>query len=275
MLMKTRLVVLIDFSPQTEVLLRLARKWSEIIKSEVLVIHQITYAVPAMADSESRRRIIIFEKNKALAELNILIKKYFDKNFPADVQIFEKGLTVSLNRLLGKEYKDLVIMGTEGTGIFKKYLMGSTALNLIDNLNFTVITVPPRYEAHTPQTLTVAVTYKYPLNRKLFNDFLNIVQDFIESVHFISVVTPDDNLKKTHEYLVNLNQECQHNIPCTYDLFEGESAFKEIRKFVYETPHTMLVVQKGSRSLTDHLFRKFLINELVHDSELPLIVIPH
>ncbi len=199
MLMKTRLVVLLDFSPQTEVLLKLAKKWSEIINSEVLVIHQITYSVPAMADIVSRRRIILFEKNKALTELNSLIKKHFDKNFPVDVQIFEKELIVSLKNFLGKKYNDLVILGTEGAGIFKKYFIGSTALKIIDKLNFTIITVPPHYEVHTPQTLTVAVTYRYPLNRKLFNDFLKVVQDFIELVHFISVVTPDDNLKKSHE----------------------------------------------------------------------------
>lgn len=36
----------------------------------------------------------------------------------------------------------------------------------------------------------------------------------------------------------------------------------------------MLVVQKGSRLLTDQLFRQFLINELVYEGQTPLIVLP-
>ena len=273
--METRLIVLLDFSPQTETILKLVKQWSGIINTEILLIHQVTYAVPALADSKSRLKIIRFEKGKAIAELNKLIVRYFGKkNKKVDYEIFENNLVNSLKYRIGKNYNDIVILGTKGAGIFKKYFMGSTALKVIDNLNCLIVTVPPFYEAHLPQTLTVSVTHKYPLNRNAFNTFLTTVQEFIELVHFISIITPEDNLKKSHEYLLNLSQECQHNIPCAYDSFEGESAFKEIRKFVHENPNTMLVVQKGSRNLTDHLFRKFLINELIHDSSLPLIIIP-
>ena len=272
--MKTRLVVLIDFSPQNEVIVKLAKRWSEIIKAEILLIHQVTYAVPALADSESRMKIIQYEKGKAIAELNKLIQKHFEKNDSVNYEIFEKNLIPSLKNLLGKNYQDIVMIGTERSGIFTKYFMGSTALKIIDDLNCQTIAVPPDFETHFPQTLTVAVTQKYPLNRIAFNNFLGVIKNFIEQVHFISIITPDENVKKSHEYLLNLTQECQHKIPCTYDIFEGESAFKEIKKFVQENPNTMLVVQKGSRTISDHLFRKFFINDLVHDNSLPLIIIP-
>lgn len=272
--MKTRLVVLIDFSPQNEVIVKLAKRWSEIINAEILLIHQVTYAVPALADSESRIKIIQYEKGKAIAELNKLIQKHFEKNNSVNYEIFEKNLIPTLKNMLGKKYQDIVMIGTGGSGIFKKYFMGSTALKIIDDLNCQTIAVPPDFETHFPQTLTVAVTHKYPLNRNAFNNFLGEIKNFIELVHFISIVTPDENVKKSHEYLLNLTQECQHKIPCSYDIFEGESAFKEIKKFVQENPNTMLVVQKGSRTITDHLFRKLLINDLVHDNSLPLIIIP-
>lgn len=273
--MKTRLVVLIDFSPQTDVILKLVKKWSEIINAEILLIHQVTFAVPALADNESRIKIIQFEKGKAIAELNNFIQKHFGKNSNVNYEIFEKNLVSSLKDLLGKKYNDLVIIATEGSGIFKKYFMGSTALKIIDDLNYLTVAIPPFYEAHFPQTLTVAVTHKYPLNKKIFSEFLGSVQSFIELLHFVSIVTPDENLNKEHEYLLNLTRECENNIPCTYDIFEGKSAFDEIKKFVQDNPNTMLVVQKGSRTFTDQLFRKFMINDLVHDSSLPLIVVPN
>jgi hypothetical protein len=272
--MKTRLVVLIDFSPQTAVILKLAKRWSEITNAEILLIHQVTYAIPALTDSETRTKIIQFEKGKANAKLSSLIQKHFKKTDAVDFEIYEKNLILSLKHMVGKKFNDIVMLGTEGTGFLKKYFMGSTALKIIDELNCLIITVPPFYEAHFPQKLTVAVTHKYPLNRSAFSNFLGVIKNFIELVHFISIVTPGENVKKAHEYLLNLTQECEHNIPCTYDLFEGSSAFAEIKDFVLDNPNTMLVVQKGSRNLSDHLFRKFFINDLVHDSSLPLIIIP-
>jgi nucleotide-binding universal stress UspA family protein len=272
--MNPRLMVLIDFSPQTEVILKLAKRWSEIIKAEILLIHQVTYAVPALADSDTRTKIIQFEKGKVNTELNNLIRKHFGKTDTVDFEIFEKNLIPSLKKLVGKKFNDIVMLGTEGSGILKKYFMGSTALKIIDELNWLTITVPPFYETHFPQTLTVAVTHKYPLNRKIFSNFLGTIQNFIEQVHFLSIVTPGENVKKAHEYLLNLTQECEHNIPCTYDLFEGSSAFDAVKNFVLDNPNTLLVVQKGSRNLSDHLFRKFFINDLVYDSSLPLIIIP-
>lgn len=273
--MKTRLVALIDFSPQTETILKFTRQWSEIIDAEILLVHQVTYAVPALADNESRLKIIQFEKGKAIAGLNKIIAKYFGKNNPVAYEIYDKSLVNSLKYSLGKNYNDIVILGTKGSGVFKRYFMGSTALKVIDNLNCLVVTVPPDYEAHLPQTLTVSVTHKVPLNRNAFNNFLYEIHDFIELVRFISIVTPGENVTKSHDYLMNLTRECEHNIPCTYDIFEGDSAFEEIKTFITENPNTMLVVQKGSRTITDQLFRKFFINDLVHNSSIPLIVVPN
>jgi len=265
--MNTRLVVLVDFSPQTEVILKLAKRWSEMIPAEILLIHQVTFAIPALADSDTRTKIIQFDKGKANAELNSLIQKHFGKTNAVDFEIFEKNLILSLKHMVGKKFND--------TGFLKKYFMGSTALKIIDELNCVIITVPPFYEAHFPQTLTVAVTHKFPLNRKVFSIFLGVIQNFIELVHFISIVTHVENVKKALEYLLNLTQECEHNIPCTYDLFEGSAAFAGIKDFVRDNPNTMLVVQKGSRTINDHLFRKFFINDLAHDRSLPLIIVPH
>jgi hypothetical protein len=133
MLMKTRLVVLIDFSPQNEVIVKLAKRWSEIINAEILLIHQVTYAVPALADSESRMKIIQYEKGKAIAELNKLIQKHFDKNNSVDYEIFEKNLIPSLKNMLGKNYQDIVMIGTERSGIFKNILWVALRSKLLTN----------------------------------------------------------------------------------------------------------------------------------------------
>lgn len=53
-------------------------------------------------------------------------------------------------------------------------------------------------------------------------------------------------------------------------IYEGSNIKDVINSKVDE----LLVVQKGSRLFSDHLFRKFMINELVYEGQTPMIVLP-
>jgi hypothetical protein len=57
-------------------------------------------------------------------------------------------------------------------------------------------------------------------------------------------------------------------------IYEGNNPFNDIKKVINNNNGQMLIVQKGSRLLTDHFFRKFLINELVYEGQTPLVVLP-
>ncbi|MNE57231.1 hypothetical protein D3C80_1521830 [compost metagenome] len=59
-----------------------------------------------------------------------------------------------------------------------------------------------------------------------------------------------------------------------FAIYEGNNPFDDIKKIINNKNDEMLIVQKGSRHLTDQLFRKFLINELVYEGQTPLIVLP-
>lgn len=57
-------------------------------------------------------------------------------------------------------------------------------------------------------------------------------------------------------------------------IYKGRNRISEIKKVINNKEEELLIVQKGSRLLTDHIFRKFLINELVYEGQTPLIVLP-
>lgn len=274
MAMKTRLVLLIDFSPYTETLIKFAQTWSQLIKAEVLLINQVYYTVPAMTDINSRQQIINYEKSKALTKLNSLASENFKSPVKTSCKVIESALTFTLPKLLTENYYDLIIAGTKGEGLFSKFILGSTTIKIIEKLNFTTIVLPLSYPNNTPKVLTVATHYKFPLNKIDFNILLTITKKFIETIQFISVKTPNDDFSKTEVYLKKLHSEFNNQVPSSYKIFTGDSVSDELKNYVKNNPDTLMVVQKGSRAISDHLFRKFIVNELVNDNSLPLITLP-
>jgi len=59
-----------------------------------------------------------------------------------------------------------------------------------------------------------------------------------------------------------------------FAIYEGNNPFEDIKKVINNKIDELLIVQKGSRLLTDQLFRRFLINELVYEGQTPMIVLP-
>jgi nucleotide-binding universal stress UspA family protein len=272
--MKTRLVLLIDFSPYTETLIKFAKNWSKLTDAEILLLHQVYYSVPAMTDSDSRQRIINYEKTKALQQLNALASDNFKTPVKTSCKVIETAMTFTLPKILSGNYIDLIIMGTKVAGTFSKFFLGSTTLKVIEKLDFMTAAIPLNHQISTPEILTIATHYKFPLNKIDFNYLLKITEKFIESIQFVSVVTPDDDYNMAEKYLKNLYNDYKSVTDASYKLFEGDSVSLGLKNYVMNYPNTMLVVQKGSRAVSDHLFRKFIVHELINESSLPLIILP-
>lgn len=272
--MKTRLVVLIDFSPYTAVVTEFAKKWNEILNTEILFIHKLNFPFPGLAIEEERENLIEFEKGKVISDLEAIIKSNFHDDKKVSYKIIEKGLINSLPTCLGNEYNDILFLGLKENGVLKKIFIGSTTLKIIEQINYTTITIPFEFKHFIPKSLTIALNIKYPLNKIAFNGLLKAVGSFIEKITFVSVITPKDNFKKNHDYLMKLTHEYNSIINSSFELVKGESVSNEIKEFINMNPETMLVVQKGTRSITDQLFRKFMINDLLSDSSIPIIIVP-
>ncbi|HRQ50058.1 MAG TPA: hypothetical protein PLR74_05960, partial [Agriterribacter sp.] len=125
-----------------------------------------------------------------------------------------------------------------------------------------------------PKHIVVTINDRYALNEPAFNDFLTTFKNSIEEIQFMSVIHTEEAAGETETYLKALQEKYNKKLPSGYSIYKGTNVFNEIRKNVQLNSDTVLVVQKGSRSLTDQLFRKFLINQLVHDGSLPLVIMP-
>ncbi len=272
--MKKRIIALIDFSLYSENLIKLAESLSNAMKAEIILIHQVKVIVPALADGKSRRELIEFEKSEALRNLKQVSGKVIPSEKKINYLATERPLSAVLPEMGSRDSDDLILVGLKGTGILKKIFIGSTTLEIIDNLNITTIAVPVKTDNLQLERLVIATNYRFPLNKTGLDNLLRNFSEQIKEISFFSIITPDDDDIEALKYLIELNEYYQDRITSGFKMYEGKNAFEKIKSFMKGDNRSFLVVQKGSRAINDQVFRKFLINDLVYHGSIPLVILP-
>lgn len=272
--MKTKLIVLIDFSPYTPTLLKFANAWCEKSGSEILLIHQLLSPESIVQNTKNRTTNIQMEKNKTLRKIRELISETFNEKTKIRTEIITGDLIKYLKNMPDQDLNTPILLGMKGNTTGDKPIMGKLTKAITENLNCLTFIVPVTLKVYLPNSLTVGLSCKYPLNKPAFNIFLNQVLAFITHVRFISVMAAAKEYKRCHQYLLNLSMEYGHIVSAEFEIFNGISAFRYIKDYIAQLPETMFVVQKGEHLLTDKMSHKFLINDLVYDTSIPLVIVP-
>ena len=107
------------------------------------------------------------------------------------------------------------------------------------------------------------------------------ISSISDSVEYIALETNPDcllaeirniTMEEARNYLSALQIEYEGFNP-VLQIYKAKNAFGLLKDRVKHTADSFLVLQQGSRSLRDYLFRKFMINELVYNTQTPLIVL--
>jgi len=272
--MKKRFIILIDFSEYSSNLIKYACDWSKQVNAELLLVHQSIVLAPALADNESRQQIAMHGNDVALQKLRELAKELIPPTIHVSFNVSEGNLQLTLQKLLEERYDSLIFTGIKGTGLLKKIFLGSVALQVIDNTNNCIVAIPKEIKTFSHEKIYVAVTEKHPLNVLELNKFLNFIGNKNTTITFFYLAKPNEKTKGIEKYLKEVKEIFSDRYITSFSIYEGENPFVEIKKVINNTEEEMLIVQKGSRLLTDQLFRRFLINELVYEGQTPLIVLP-
>lgn len=271
--MKKRFIVLIDFTEYSGNLLRYAYDWSKQAQAELLLVHRTEAMAPALADNLSRRQIADYANAEALSRLKALAGELILPSAEVNLLVSEKPVTYTLKRLLAESYDDVIFTGLKGTGVFKKIFIGSVALSVIEKVNAIVVAVPKEVSQYSHRRIYVAVSRVYPLNVFELNKLFELIDADTTSVTFFNLAVPGEQDPSIEKYLKELVMLYSDRYDTSYSIYEGIDALQDIKKVVNNKVDEILVIQRGSRLLTDHVLRRFLINELVYEGQTPMIVL--
>lgn len=272
--MKKRFILLIDFSEYSGNLIKYACDWAKQIDAELLLVHQSTVLAPALTDNESKLQLAQYANDEATERLQALAMDIIPPAVKVSFSVSDTNLQLTLPELLSKPFENLVFTGIKGTGLLKKIFLGSVALQIIDNTNNIIVAIPKDIATFSHEKIFVAVTEKHPLNILELNKFLNFIDSENTTITFFYLAKPYENTKNIEKHLKDLKVMFAEKFNTDFAIYEGNNPFDDIKKVINNKIDEILIVQKGSRLLTDQLFRRFLINELVYEGQTPLIVLP-
>jgi nucleotide-binding universal stress UspA family protein len=272
--MAFKLIVPIDFSPYSERLLQFAEILSNNTRCEIQIIHQIAGAVPALTDATSRSQILAHEKEQAKISINLLVQKCLTPGKKVTQLITDRKLLTVLKEIANSGKGDVVLTGLKGTGFIKKVLIGSEAQKMISELDTIIVAIPMMTALTSPKNLLVAVSPKFPLNHEKFGDVLQNLIQSVKSISFFSILKEDANEREVQDYMESLKSRYNPIFNVSSKILLKPEAFEEIKKEANLVDDAFLVLQKGSRTLTDQLFREYLTDKLIYDGSLPLIILP-
>lgn len=272
--MNKRFIVLVDFSEYSSNLIKYACDWSQEANAKILLLHQTHPFLPAFAEKEARDFIVREENDKALEKLKSLANELIPSAIEVAYYVSEIDFQKTLPDLLTEPFENLVFIGLKGTGILKKLFLGSVALRIIGNTENTVVAMPKGIDSFSHEKIFVAVGEKMPLNIEQFDNFLNFMDQKNTSITFFHLAKPNEDTNLIKEQLQRLSETYSPRFITDFAVYEANNRLDGIKGVINNKIDEILIVQKGSRFLTDQLFSRFLINELVYEGQTPLIVLP-
>lgn len=272
--MKKRFIVLIDFSERAENLLRYAHDWSTQNHAELLLVHQFTAAMPSLTDNVARQSLVKHAHDDTIAKLEDFAKKTLPGTARVKYFASEDHIKNILTSLLKADFENIIFVGSRETGFFKKIFVESMAIQVIENTEDIVVAMPKEIASFTHEKIFVAVTEKHPLNILELNNFFRFIDETKTTITFFYLGKPDEETGDIEKHLRDLTKLFAERYSTGYAIYEGRNALTDIKKVINNKIDELLIVQRGSRLLTDQIFRRFLINELVHDGQTPLVVLP-
>ncbi|KEY19019.1 universal stress protein [Kaistella antarctica] len=272
--MKKRFIILVDFSEYTSNLIRYACDWSKQANADLVLVHETIVIAPSLVDIAIKEKITQQASNAAFQKMKALTDEFIPASIEVSFVISENHIQTTLNNLLAEPFENFIFTGLSGTGLLKQLLIGSMALQIIENVNDIVIAMPKDLYTFSHEKIFVAVTEQHPLNILELNKILNIMDKAETCITFFYLAKPNEKTEGIEKLLTDLANLFADRYQTKTAIYKGRKRIEDIKKVINNKEEELLIVQKGSRLLTDQFFRKFLINELVYEGQTPLIVLP-
>lgn len=269
-------LVLYDFSHCAQQALRVAHQWSKWTGAELHLLYNLEGSLaPAMADQGLRQQLFAISKAEAFNKAQRSFEEVTGETIhPLNVHIAVKSLATTINRLVEELNTQLLFAGLKGHGVLKRLFIGSTVLNLLEHARIPVVAIPKQIGRFNKIALHICVSYHFTFNSMALQQFLQLMGSKIDFINFISVLTRDDDRQQAANHLAQLDSLFSKRAVVQTHLFEGNEPLAQVKAYMNAQEDGMLMLQKGSRAFSDHIFREFFINELVYDASLPLIILP-
>lgn len=271
------LISLVDFSETTEPLITFCADWCRTLRAhstpaDLWLLHHLTTQTPVIADEQTRKELLRTKRDDAERQLYTLAQSIADLN--PRYLITEGNFTQTLNDLIAQTSASLVSLGLKSSGALKRLFIGSKASEIIDHCQTPIIALPTNISRFSIETLFISANRHYPINLLSLNKLLAFIGNSLKRLYFFTIIDDSNPIAAADTYLFELSETYRHTYLVGRFLLKSENFVQDLNTLLYDKQHELLVLQRGSRLLSDTLFRKSFINDVVYSGSIPLAVLP-
>lgn len=267
-----RLVALIDFSESAEPLANFCADWSRAMRLNLWLMHVLSPKTPVIADAETRKEIARTKRDDAERALYELAQRFPD--LKPRCLVAEGDLCQELNALASENPATLIALGLKSAGALARFFFGSKAAEVIDRAIAPVVAVPQLISRFDFETLYVSVNRHYPVNLVSFNKLLAFAGERVKRLYFFSLLDEGEDVGALETYLFELSETYRDDYLVGRFLLKKRDSLKDLDALLGEKTKELLVLQRGSRLLSDQLLRRYFINDVVAAGHVPFAVLP-
>ena len=168
---------------------------------------------------------------------------------------------------------DTVIMGTQGASGLRRWVLGSTTVDLLKNTKLTVLVVPNEFKGNEISRLVLAVDASRLKNIAVLQPMLLLAQKFKMELNLLHISKDEQVITDVD---TNLQQHLQQlGIAYIAHRITSNDAEQAIKDFVASHKANLLCVlnQSEKRSWVENLFHLSITKEMAYETEVPLLVL--
>lgn len=275
--MKT-IIIPTDFSPVSVNATNYAIEMAIAIKASILLFH--VYQVPVTFNtSESNMDIPmpiidVNEMKQIQVEKMEMLKKDLEHvtsgEIKIDTEIRMGVLSSELEDLCNSVQPFAIVMGNKGAGVVERFLVGSSSLSAIKQLNSPVLVVPPGAIFKGIKKIGFACDFKDAEETIPVEGIKKWVKTFDAELEILNVSHSEKQNTPTSEQKEVLQSLLKEADPHFF-FINNTDVEKGINEFAENNNVDLLIVMPRRHNLLESLFQKNHATELAFHSHIPIL----
>ena len=184
------------------------------------------------------------------------------------------GSFISLIPIVADEFKsDLIVMGTKGSNSLKEIFIGTNTLEVIQNTEIPILTVPEKAKNSKVDKIAMAVDLKKIKDPQQLRPLLEMAKICRASIEFVHVMHPDDQDSTQDRFnQIMFLEKFASETPSNIHIITDADIIEGLSRYIASEKPDMLAMLSRKHTLFDRLFSQSLTNKLSFRSEIPLLV---
>lgn len=267
-----KIIVPTDFSDNARRALNYAIMVANATSAALHVVHTV-HTRGSAGHFLSIDDIVMKERGEELEELLKAIKPQLDDAVMLSSSVKQGYVVDAILAEAEKVDADTIVMGTQGASGLRRWLLGSTTVDLLKSTTLPVLAVPNEFDSTELSRVALAVDAARLKDVSVLQPLILLAQKFKIDLNLVHISSDDkintdiDTLLHQHLQQLGVNY-IAHRIAAT----DIEQAIKD---FVKTHKINMLCVlnQSEKRSWFENLFHLSITKEMAYESEVPLLVL--